>query len=45
MKSGEPRKTKMNNSAGLRSQRLRAFLATARPVATKKPRTSASTPK
>ena len=42
MNSGEPRNTKMKRSAGLRSQGLAAFLATASAVARKKPKNSAS---
>ncbi len=45
MKSGEPRKTKMNHSAGLHSRGECAALAIASAVARKNPDKSASVPK
>ena len=45
MKRGEPRKTKVNHSAGLRSQTGPENRAKATAVARKKPSSSASAPK
>ena len=45
MNSGEPRKIKMNHSAGLRIQGLRAALPRASALEKKNPKVSASTPK
>jgi hypothetical protein len=45
MKSGEPRKMKMNHSDGLRISGLRAPLPSATAVARKNPAKSATAPK